>query len=376
MFINLKIDTQEKFDFFKVTFKDISGFFDECHIKIRGAYSQECVDHVSVKFRNDVFFYQDLIETDWVEATLTMLGQVKARSIFIYFEDHRLVGGRQLLENTLLEFESNNLDYLCYSFFKSSKLGVENILPLGVSQRREFDVFSLNTKNTNLVGKISPFYYTFSLLSLCSVDYLHELLSVENKAFKINNKFINKLITRLFPYPKHRSVFHFFNKKLAFLGSRLCLYTPSSPFNVEKMWFETPFIENKNWQFGILKGELFANYDDDNGSYGESLIKKGFYPFNADASDTPELRTCAAHKLSLVQGESFDCTYYSHNERIRHAPVVKITVTNGRIAVDYLNNLLQLSAGEAQLFYSNKTPIIRCCESAEIEVKVFDEIFS
>jgi hypothetical protein len=58
------------------------------------------------------------------------------------------------------------------------------------------------------------------------------------------------------------------------------------------------------------------------------------------------------HKIILSNGDFFDCTYFSHNQRLYHAPVVSITVVNGRIAVDYLNDSFQLSSGEIKLFYS------------------------
>jgi hypothetical protein len=95
-----------------------------------------------------------------------------------------------------------------------------------------------------------------------------------------------------------------------------------------------------------------------------------------DDADKIKAINGVGHKITLSNGEFFDCTYYSHNARIRHAPVVRITVIHGRVAVDYLNDSFQLSAGEAKLFYSIMSPVIRCFESAEIEVKVFDEIFS
>ena len=43
LFVNLKIDQEEKLDFFKVTFSELIELFDEYHIKIRGNYTSECL---------------------------------------------------------------------------------------------------------------------------------------------------------------------------------------------------------------------------------------------------------------------------------------------------------------------------------------------
>ena len=43
LFINLRIDKKEKFNLFKTTLTDIEYLFNECHIKIRGKYADDCI---------------------------------------------------------------------------------------------------------------------------------------------------------------------------------------------------------------------------------------------------------------------------------------------------------------------------------------------
>jgi len=377
LLINIKVDAQEKFELFKVTLADLAGIFEECHVKVRGMYSQECVKYAQAQLGNGIHLYQELQEKDWVAATLEMLSQVKSRSVFLYFEDHKLVANRQRLEQVLADFDESKLDYLCYSFFKASQLDVNNLLPLGVTQRVLFYEFALNNKNLNLIGKISPYYCTFSLLSLVSVEYFRKILTTENKKFKIFSRASTAVLALFFPYPRYRRVIKAMNDKLSWLSARICISEPSSPFNLEKIWFETDASNHDGWKFGILKQELFANYDDDNGAYGESLIKKGLYPFDAHSFDIDEIKNLnsVALRIELSDGELFDCTYYSHNGRIRHAPKVQINVIRGGIEVQYQDGFFQLSSGEAKLFYSNMSPVIHCIEFAELEIKVFDEIF-
>lgn len=377
LLMNLKIDVLEKSEFFKVTLTDVSDLFDECHVKIRGKYSQECIKFAQGKLGRRINLYQDIQECDWVTATLEMLNQVKSRSVFLYFEDHKLVANRQRLEQTLAEFDQSNLDYLCYSFFRASQLDVSNLLPLNVVHKEFFSEFDLSDHKLNLLGKISPNYYTFSLVSVVSVDYFRDILSAENTKYKIFNKWLTSVISRLFAYPSNKKTLKKINLFLSFLYARLCIYPPSSPFNLEKVWFEFSPTSRKWWKFGVLKQELFANYDDDNGAYGESLIKKGLYPFEASSfsRDCFKNMNNVAHQITLKAGEMFDCTYYSHVGRIRNAPIVQIHVVLGGITVHYKDAVFSLSSGEEQLFYSNLRPVINCVDCAELRIKLFDEIF-
>ena len=376
LLINIKIDLLEKFDLFKITLEDLFGLFEECHIKIRGTYSQECIKYIQSQLGNEIHLYQGLQEVDWVAATLEMLSEVRSRSVFLYFEDHKLLGSRQRLERTIADFDKHNLDYLCYSFFKSSQLDVNNLLPLGVTQRELFHEFALTAQNIALIGKISPGYYTFSLVSLISVKYFREVLSAEKKRFKISSRKVTSAITRLFRYPRYRAVFETINHALSPLSAKLCIYPPSSPFDLEKIWFEAIVID-EGLKFGILKEELFANYDDDNGAYEESLIKRGLYPFDADSlgTDGAERLNNVVRQIALRDGQSFDCTYYSHVGRIPRAPQIEITVVCGGVTVVCQGTSFPLSSGEAKIFYSNLGPIIQCVESAELTIRVFDEIF-
>ena len=60
LLINIRINSLEKLELFKVTLSDIQVLFVESHIKIRGKYSQECVDHAVAKLKGEVIFYQHL----------------------------------------------------------------------------------------------------------------------------------------------------------------------------------------------------------------------------------------------------------------------------------------------------------------------------
>ena len=374
LLINIKIDRQEKFDLFKVTLADLKGMFDECHIKIRGSLAQACVEYAKLQFEGAASFYQELQEADWVNATLSMLAQVKSRSVFLYLEDHKLVAPHQQLKQVLAEFDERQLDYLCYSFFQASQLDVANILPLNPRRHTSFSEFELNEQNLQLIGKISPKYCTYSLVSVASVEYLQALLQLENKKYKMYFPSMVRLLIRLFPYPKYRKVFDRINRVLTKFNARLCGSSPSSPFNMEKNWYEFS-SRCTAWKFGVLNKELFANYDDDNGAYGESLIKRGVYPFDSHAIQ-PEKMAGVAFKVVLQAGEVYECNYHSRNGRIQNAPLVAVRVIKGELTIAYGAAVASLCAGEAGDFYANLRPAIECKQNSEIEITVYDEAFA
>jgi hypothetical protein len=379
LLINIKIDEEEKFNLFKVTLNDLSGLFSECHIKFRGAYSHKCLEVAKILLdkSKSLKFYQDLQEDDWVDATLSMLGNVKSRSLFLYFEDHKLVSTRSHLESVLIDFDKQNLDYLCYSWFQASALGIENLLPLNPEKGTMLHVIKYSKTEKALIGKISPGYYTFSLVNICSVEYLKSIITSCNMRFKFYNKTITALLSRLYPYPGYRRVAHVVNSLVNKFGIYLCLYPPASPFNLEKIWFEMECFFHRPWRFGILVMELFANFDDDNGPYKESLVKRGLYPFQTRVEQSLDLKQMPQinFRVHLKDGELYDCTYFSHRGRINNPPVVHILVEAGKVIVTCQSLETTLENSSGMYFYTNKSPVVRSLGNSIITLGVFDECF-
>ena len=380
LFINLKIDNKEKFDLLKVTLSDIEHLFNECHIKLRGELAIDCLIFTQKLFSDRATFYQELQENDWVAATLVMINNVKSRSIFFYLEDHKLTSSADDLNLVLKEFDEHKLDYICYSFFRASRLDTNNLLPLNPKKRRKFSEFLLNNKNIKLIMKISPLYCTFSLASICSTEFYKKILCEENKKYKIYIKKLSTLLAIFFRYPKYRIIINYINFFLSFINFRLCFYPYDSPFNIEKMNKEMNVYElnsNKNiWKYGILKNELFANFDDDNHAYGESLIKRGLYPFVSKKEVNTNLNNFINFSLKINKGDSYDCTYYSQINRISVSPRVSIKVSYGKLIVNYQGEDICLKKNDSRVFCSNLSPIINCLEDAEIILSIYDECFS
>lgn len=376
LLINIKIDEEIKFELFKVTLADLRGLFNECHVKFRGAYSNKCLEFSKqiLDKSESLTFYQDLQEKDWVDATLNMVSNVKSRSLFLYFEDHKLVATKENLSKVLTKFDSDQLDYLCYSFFVASALGVENLLPLNPVKTELFDIIQYSPETNIVIGKISPKYCASSLVGMYSTAYLKALLSSLNTKRKIYSKELIGILAWLLPYPRYKRLISRVNRWFVSLGINLCIWPPATPFNLECLWFEAAFGKT-SWQFGILVNELFANYDDDNEAYRESLIKRGLYPFENQVEKELYWQQIPAIKfrLQLKDYQLYDCVYFSRRGRIRKPPVVHILVEAGKVVVAYQSLEVALESGSGEYFYTNKSPVVRSQGDSTIILSVFDE---
>ncbi len=374
--INIRIENKEKLELFKKTLSDQKGLFEEQHIKIRGAFRFECVEYAQYIFKGNTNFYQNIQEEDWVSATLEMITKVKSRSVFLYFEDHKLITTKKKFEQVIEEFDKEKIDHLCYSFYNSNQLDKNNIMPLRSRKKKSMYQFDLDKHTLKVLSKISPRFYTFSLISIVSVEYLKAILISENYKVKIHNKWIIGLISKMLGYPNYRRAVNAINIKLKKIGFGLCIYPKESPFNIEKMWFETVFLSGSSrWRMGILDEELFINYDDDNGAYCESLIKRGIYPFEDQVTENDNMNNSGVQVINLKKGELFDITYYGRKSRIISAPRVKIEVKSGQVFICCRGSKYQINKNESRLFYSNIGPIVYCSKDAETHISYYDEDF-
>ena len=373
---NIRIDDSGKLELFKVTVSDASRIFEEAHFKIRGRLAEQAVGLLkSIAFKR-LLLYQELQENDWISATSEMLESVKARAVFVYFEDHRLVATLDTFRSVLEDFEALKLDYLCYSWFRASQLNSKNVLPFYATETANLVAVEFDSASINLLGKISPKCYIFSLVSLVSVKYLKCLLAQENRNFKLYSRWGTALASRLFPYPGYRKVFHGLNFFLKRMNVAACIYDPSSPFNLEKMWNEFSNFDG-GLKVGIAKFEMFANYDDDNGAAGESLIKRGLYPFSLEADIRPEdVSTALVRKtIELSRGQRFDISYHSAVGRICKPPIVFIRIRSGRAFLKWSDREWLMLPGDMRSVYSNKGAAMVADEAAVLELQIFDELF-
>ena len=375
LLINSFINNELKFNHFKVTFSEISEKFDQVHIKIRGRYKDECIAFAKTNCKEKIFTYQDLKDDDWLNTTYLIVSKIESKNIFLYNEDHKLYCSSNTFTKVIFDIEKHDIDYMCYSFFKASKLSKHNILPLKPFQGELINYFIINKDNLNLIGRISPNYFHISLISIFSKKYIIEILKKQNFGYKIYIPVLSKLISRLFS-KRRRFFYKYINLILNKINTNLYLYPINTPFNFEKMWFENINFK-KSFRYAIPNKELFINFDDDNGMYLESLIKRGLYPFD-DKFFLNHLEKrkdlLAKFKLNLKNGEKYDCTFFSSISRINICPVLVIKIIYGEIDIKTKNDNLVLRDKDYIYLYSNLSPVIEAKKNSELEISIFDEI--
>lgn len=376
LLINTFINDELKFNHFKKNFIEIYELFDDIHVKIRGDFEDNCLNLVKKICKDyNLFIYQSLEGADWVADTLKIIEKITSKAIFIFNEDHFINTNKDLFIQTIQDFNKYNIDYMPYSFFKASKLNTCNILPLNPIQKKNFNFFEIDKKKLKLIGQISPTYYYISLSGIFSKRYLHYHLIKNNFKHKFHTLFLSKIISRIFN-EKRRYIYEIINNLINKFSINLCLYPFYTPFNLEKMWFEN-YNFKRSWRYAILKNELFTNFDDDNGFYGESLIKRGLYPFedNYFIKDLKNKKNLLSKfDLILYKGDKYDATYYSRLNRINKCPVLGIEVIEGIISVKNDRENIQIKSNNILLTYSNQSPILIALSDCKLEISVFDEI--
>ncbi len=375
LLINTFINDELKFNHFKITFSEIFKVFQSIHIKVRGSFRNKCIDYVLLRVNNNVFTYQDIDNNDWIASTLLMVKNIKDANIFLYNEDHKLNCGIIKFKKILEAFSEKNIDFLSYSFFKASKLNSFNILPLKPTQDNLISHFYIDKEKLKMIGKISPKYYYISLIALFSNKYINYILNRENYRYKLYINPLSSIIARIFNY-RRRKIYIYINSFLNKFNINLCPYPINSPFNFEKIWFENKYLISK-WRYGIPNYELFINYDDDNGMYGESLIKRGLYPFNNNyfINKLKGRRDLLSEFiLDLDADQIYDCTYFSAISRINLCPVLVLHVLSGEIDLTTLNDNLILKEDKKIFLYSNISPKIIAITDCQIRISIFDEV--
>jgi hypothetical protein len=294
--------------------------------------------------------------------------------IFLFNEDHIINCEIDTLKQTIKELYEFKVDIMPYSFFKANRLNTFNILPLNPKQNNFIHYFDVDKNKLKLIGKISPNYFHVSLISIFSTKYFNKLINSENIKIKFHSKILNKIIERLYPGRKYRILekINFFLNKLNLSLNNWPVYTP---FNFEKVWYQD-LNSNGEWRQGIPKYELFTNFDDDNTAYGESLIKRGLYPYDEKYFKPRIIRSnlLSEFLLELNKGDYYDLTYYNSRDRILICPVLQVTILKGDIKISSSNEKFIVKEKNKYLIYSNLAPVLLAKTDCKVKISIFDKL--
>jgi len=154
-------------------------------------------------------------------------------------------------------------------------------------------------------------------------------------------------------YPNNRRLVFSLNKILSIINVKLRLYPLSTPFNLERSLFD---IEENLLpiRVGILREELFANWDDDNGFDDSSMIKRGLYPLSLKVSNYNDIKFNRKKKqYKLSKGSTSKHRFYPNISRQKNIPLKYIKLIDGRITISSNKESYNLLPGDYIVIAAN-----------------------
>lgn len=350
---NVYINSQQKYRLFQETFPRVLEISDNWLIYIRGAFAGRVVKYIKglPQARQRCSFFENLPENDWATSTRVMLKQSRYDYIYLFLEDHFLIKPIRQFKAVLSDAKQNQISYFPYSFFNGG-ISTRSVELLNPDESKCFFIFELNANQLSLFQKKYPFFYPYSLVSVSAKSHFEKLLAIE-KARIIRIPFYLQVLMEKtgLAYPRNRSFLLKLNKFTSRLGLRLTIYRPTTPFNLEKSVFDCD-SQLLPLRIGILKEELFANWDDDAVVQNSSLIKRGLYPFKLKA-DNPSNPEPALRQYSLKAGEEISRQYCPETSRVATIPIKKLKVVTGKLRVKGLGEAYDLKPGEEIWLHAN-----------------------
>ena len=372
LFGNIFVNSREKYVCFQHTIVKIAPLFSDILIRFRGAYSERCKDFIERNINEkNLQVSIGSNDEDWVLSTLRILEANHSRAIFIYVEDHVLIAEPGRMLDVINDFTVHGLDYLPYSFFKSNRLYEENLLPLEPVLTENIAYFKLDSQKNLFLNQISPEYYIFSLPCICSKKYFLEMLRSEKAGVKIYSKWINRVFCRLLPYPSHRLLYNKINNWIRCLNLKLCGFSPRTPFNLEKLNIQKT-ASVRDLVIGVPRYELLSSYDDDNVSYSDSAVKRGYLVRTQQLiEDDKSYQSFAKISIHLTAGVARNIKYVDHQKRSSSLYLVSISTKEVKVVVKSQSGFDIIPAYCWKTFYANQDLLITSESAAKISAEIF-----
>ncbi len=370
---NIYINSEFKLGLFKETFSRVYAVSDNWLVNIRGKYREDVVTYIKENFSdstgNCTFFF-NLYDDNWAKSTYEMLQKSKYEHIYIFLEDHFLLKSLDDFRNVVSDMSKNQIDYFQYSFFNVG-LHVNSIEKTFPDFTDYFSSFILTLDNLKRMRDDHSIFFPYSLASISSKRYFLRLLEIENKVLiKAPVIFQEILEKTFFRYPKNRFFWSFVNNIIEKIGFRFVIYSSATPFNLEKSLFDF----NKQLmpiKVGVLKKELFANWDDDNGISDSSLIKRGLYPLSFVIKNV-EYEPIVLKKYNQKKGKSLKFQYYADKSRITAIPLKYISVESGSLQIVSSLEVVNSNTGEHVWVAANIPHVIMATEDCWYNVYIQD----
>lgn len=367
---NVYINSDEKLRLFKETFPSVYEISDNWLIYIRGKYKKEVEKFIQDNFPDKetrMVIFDQLDDSNWSKSTQEMLIQSRYEYIYVFLEDHFLLKSIEHFREVIRNMKDNRIGYFQYSFFNVGlhTRSVEKLYPDFTSH---FYSFTLDPARLQEMREEHKYFFPYSLASVSSKQYFLKLLHLEQKTIKVPSLFQALLESTFFRYPKNRLFWFLLNTITAKLGLRLTIYSAATPFNLEKSLFDFN-ASLMPLTVGVLREELFANWDDDNGVSDSSLIKRGLYPLSFQ-EESVKYEVSPLKIYALPQGQSLQFQYYPDKSRVTVVPLKYIFVEQGVLQVASASQIIQVSAGEHVWVAANIPHTITAVEESQYGVYI------
>ncbi len=372
---NIFIDSDQKFSLFRETFPRVYPISDNWLISIRGRKREQVLDYIRTTFpdwQRRCILFPPLMSRDWAKSTRHMLTKSRYDYIYLFLEDHFLLQPLTHFQEVVRETIESKIDYLSYSFF-STGISPQSSAPYRPIDSRHLVSFTLVESILPLLRKLNPAFYPYSLASIVHKPYFERLLAVERGRLIYLSRYVQALMANvILLYPKNRIAVRKLNEITRGLNIRFTLYPPATPFNLERSLVD---IEPAllPLRIGLLKKELFANWDDDNGRTNASLIKRGLYPATLVRPDFIPIDTATAWQQTLAQGEQRTMQYYPEIGRPPRPPLKSIRLDQGAIRLTTSAEQHTLKSGDSLTLHANIPHTMTGLEDSKFTECLFPE---
>lgn len=346
---NIFINSEDKLNLFKETFPLVYKISDNWLVYIRGKYRKKVIAFIKREcpdYQKNIIFFNNLFENNWAMSSAKMIEKSKYDYIYVFLEDHFLMRPLKHFGQVLHSMKKNKIDYFQYSFFNVG-LSTNSIEHLHPDSDNHFNSFDLKLERIPVLQKTNKSFYPYSLTGILSKQFFSKLLDIEKK-YLIKVPFLMQVLMEniFFFYPKDRAFWFRINQIVKYLGLRFVIYPLASPFNLEKSLFDCE-KELLPYRIGVLKEELFANWDDDNKLSDSSLIKRGLYPkyFRLNIQAKPNLNN--SRDYFLAKGESKKYQYCPDIQRITKIPKKYIYVKKGILQISSSSGNVIIKKGKS-----------------------------
>ncbi len=272
---NLKINSPDKLQHLKDSFKSFDKVSDNWLINVRGPYRDQAIEYLKKQLGPRMILFQLLNDANgWINNALEMIQKAKHNYILIWNEDHLNLAPQTIYKNLVQEMQKSRSDYLPISWwhfgrFKKSFSGVK------FNHQTYSDTAVLRIKDWVAIRKSGHSYYLISLLGIFRKEFLIAMMKKDiNKWSPTLSRPIftlSALINRIGFKVNPQSPFQFLN---SLLGYKLSRYTHEAPFELEK---DPSRIDILPLRLSLPTRELFASIDDDQGVPRYSLVSRGIY---------------------------------------------------------------------------------------------------